>query len=151
MIDAYEKGYSEGLSEYIKEIKYIGYSAAFGNANGNPSYTEDERKWYNEGLNEGNAKLKEIKEEAKKLGFEGKDESVLDKFTEGKTQALEAFKIGEEERLKQEQIKKEKENKMNLFKYGMIIAMGITTVSIGFVLNKMKKSRTNEAIDDNVA
>lgn len=139
MINAYESGYSEGLLEYAKKVRDNGYSAAFGNGNKNPSYTEDENKWYDEGFNEGLKALDKIKDEARALGRAGKDESELDKFKEGRNEAIKAFEEGRKERLDRERL-------IKLF----LVFMGITIVGIGFVLVKMKNEKEYD-IDDKVA
>ena len=139
MINAYESGYSEGLLEYAKKVRDNGYSAAFGNGNKKPSYTEEENKWYDEGFNKGLKALEKIKDEARALGRAGKDESELDKFKEGRNEAIKAFEEGRKERLDRERL-------MKL----LLGFMGITIIGIGFVLIKMKNEKEYD-IDDKVA
>ncbi|MBQ6632158.1 MAG: hypothetical protein IJH55_08720 [Romboutsia sp.] len=143
MIEAYESGYNEGFNKYKNSIINNGYSAAFGNGNEDPSYTQEEKDWYKEGFDKGNNRLEEIKAEARKLGLDGEDETTLDRFTEGKYQAIKAYEEGKVERLKLEEEKKELElqnqAKKDLFKY-ITIAIGFLIVSIViFKFTKKKK------------
>lgn len=73
------------------------------------------------------------------MGRAGKDESELDKFKEGRNEAIKAFEEGRKERLDRERL-------IKLF----LVFMGITIVGIGFVLVKMKNEKEYD-IDDKVA